>query len=147
MEMSPLLAVPSRFPHAIPRYKGPQSQSCGPFFCALFRRQGYYWNNQNLEVGMNPDDFLVIKYAGNAIKRMRLKSGISQIEFARRLHRAQSHVSKIEANRQWVTDSDIEAIAAALNLSVTHVLRQLLDELSKKLNHTVVVEAFTNLGE
>lgn len=53
----------------------------------------------------------------------------------------------MERNKAWITDSDIEAIAASLDVSVSHVLRAIMKELSKTLKNTTVAQELTNLGE
>ncbi|KNF06976.1 putative transcriptional regulator [Gottschalkia purinilytica] len=62
---------------------------------------------------------------GERIRKIRVRSGISQYELARKVnHLNQSQISKIEKGQRRINDIDLVSISEALKVDISELLKE-----------------------
>lgn len=84
------------------------------------------------------------KYIGNMIRANRLKLGVRQNAFAKKLKMTRASIANIEAGRQLLPITKIFDLAKALNVSVSDIIPVNNEHLD--MDYLGVVNELTELG-
>ncbi|QIB34920.1 short-chain fatty acyl-CoA regulator family protein [Ancylobacter pratisalsi] len=84
-------------------------------------------------------------YAGHAVRNVREKLGLTQIDFSRRLSLSPSYINQIESNQRPVTAAVLLAISRTFNLDIAHFGADDLDRVVADLREALADPVFKGL--